>query len=561
MVDFKDWQEIWKHLMLFADDQNMKIKKKIKVRRLPKAGIILILSLYICISGSSQGPSEGTLKIGRTLGLIDAFYVDTININSLTEKTIIEMLKTLDPHSVYISAKDVKEMNEPLNGNFEGIGIQFNILRDSIIVIEPISGGPSEKVGLRAGDRIIKIDNEKVTGINISTAGVRKRLMGMKGTKVEVSVFRKGEKELLDFTIIRDKIPINSVDASYMIDNEVGYIKLNKFAATTDKEFSAAIQQLKQNNMKNLIIDLRGNGGGYMLAATALAEKFFPDKRLLVYLSGRKTPRQDYNSSGSGPLSAARVAILTDEGSASASEILAGAIQDWDRGIIVGRRTFGKGLVQNGYYLPDGSMIRLTIARYYTPTGRLIQSPYDQGYDKYIANFYKRYTDGELITSDSIHFPDSLKFKTLVNHRTVYGGGGIMPDIFIPADTTSYSDYYRNLIRKGIINSFALEYSDRNRNTLASEFKSFDEFRKKFSLSQEDIDLFIKKAEEAGVKYNEDQFKTSQADILNILKGLIASNRWQTTAYYQIVNQNDRVIEKAMKTLSDKSEYNRILGF
>ncbi len=561
MVHFKDWQEIWKHLMLFADDQNMKIKKKIKVRRLPQAGIILILSLCICISGYSQGPSEGTLKIGRTLGLIDAFYVDTININSLTEKTIIEMLKTLDPHSVYISAKDVKEMNEPLNGNFEGIGIQFNILRDSIIVIEPISGGPSEKVGLRAGDRIIKIDNEKVTGINISTAGVRKRLMGMKGTKVEVSVFRKGEKELLDFTIIRDKIPINSVDASYMIDNEVGYIKLNKFAATTDKEFSAAIQQLKQNNMKNLIIDLRGNGGGYMLAATALAEKFFPDKRLLVYLSGRKTPRQDYNSSGSGPLSAARVAILTDEGSASASEILAGAIQDWDRGIIVGRRTFGKGLVQNGYYLPDGSMIRLTIARYYTPTGRLIQSPYDQGYDKYIENFYKRYTDGELITSDSIHFPDSLKFKTLVNHRTVYGGGGIMPDIFIPADTTSYSDYYRNLIRKGIFNSFALEYSDRNRNTLASEFKSFDEFRKKFSLSQEDIDLFIKKAEEAGVKYNEDQFKTSQADIMNILKGLIASNRWQTTAYYQIVNQNDRVIEKAMKTLSDKSEYNRILGY
>jgi carboxyl-terminal processing protease len=283
----------------------------------------------------------------------------------------------------------------------------------------------------------------------------------MKGTKVNLSVFRRGEKDILDFTIVRDKIPINSLDAAYMIDRETGYIKLNKFAATTVKEFSAAVSPLQKSNMKNLVLDLRSNGGGYMIAATDVADYFFPDKKLLVYLSGRKTPRQDFTSSGSGILANARIAVLTDEGSASASEILAGAIQDWDRGIIVGRRTFGKGLVQNGYYLPDGSMIRLTIARYFTPTGRLIQSPYNEGYDKYLENFYKRYTDGEMVSADSVHFPDSLKFKTLVNKRTVYGGGGIMPDLFVPADTSNYSDYFRSLSRRGVLGSFTLEYSDK----------------------------------------------------------------------------------------------------
>jgi len=525
---------------------------------------LIILGFVILFSGFqgfSQVLNENTFKIGRTLGLIDAWYVDSTDINKLTETTIVEMLRTLDPHSVYISAKDVKEMNEPLNGNFEGIGIQFNLLRDTIIVIEPLAGGPSEKVGLLAGDRIIVINGEKVTGIGISTTGVFSRLRGMKGTKVNLSVFRKGEKEILDFTIVRDKIPINSLDAAYMLDMETGYVKLNKFAATTTKEFINAVDSLRKKNMKNLVLDLRSNGGGYMVAATDIADKFFIDKKLLVYLSGRRTPRQDYVSNGKGTLSDSRIAVLTDEGSASASEILSGAIQDWDRGVIVGRRTFGKGLVQNGFPLTDGSMIRLTIARYYTPTGRLIQSPYNEGYDKYIENFYKRYTDGELMTADSIHFPDSLKFKTLVNKRTVYGGGGIMPDIFVPADTSNYTDYYKGVVRRNIVNSFTLEYSDKNRKKLASEYRTFEDFKKRFSFSSEEVAAFNKKANESGVKYNDAQFQISKAEILNIMKALIASNLWQTNEYFRILNEGDVVIETALQIVNDKASYNKILGY
>jgi carboxyl-terminal processing protease len=526
-----------------------------------KLTILAISILIFGIQGFSQTVNENTYKLGRTLGLIDAWYVDTTDIDKLTEKTIVEMLRTLDPHSVYISAKDVKEMNEPLNGNFEGIGIQFNLLRDSIIVLEPIAGGPSEKVGLLAGDRIIVIDGEKVTGIGISTTGVYSRLRGMKGTKVNLSVFRKGEKGILDFTIVRDKIPINSVVAAYMLDKETGYIRLDKFAATSTKEFMDAVDSLQKKNMKNLVLDLRSNGGGYMVAATDIADKFFNDKKLLVYLSGRKTPRQDYISTGKGTLANARIAVLTDEGSASASEIFAGAIQDWDRGVIVGRRTFGKGLVQNGFYLTDGSMIRLTIARYYTPTGRLIQSPYNEGYDKYIENFYKRYTDGELMTADSIHFPDSLKFKTLVNKRTVYGGGGIMPDLFIPADTSNYSDYYKSLSRKGILTSFTLEYSDKNRRKLASEYKTFEDYVKRFSFSSEEIAALIKKADDSGVKYNDQQFSISKSEILTVMKALIASNLWKTNEYFRILNEDDGVIKKALQMVSDKTAYNKILGY
>jgi carboxyl-terminal processing protease len=479
----------------------------------------------------------------------------------LAEKAIIEILKNLDPHSTYISAKDVKDMNEPLNGNFDGIGVQFNLLRDSVIIIEPISGGPSEKVGVRAGDRILTINQEKVTGIKITTAGVRSRLMGPKGTKVNITVYRKGEKDPLEFTIIRDKIPIYSLDAAYMLDKETGYIKLNKFAATTEKEFSDAVATLKKSNLQNLVLDLRGNGGGYMLAATALAEKFFSDQKLLVYLKGRKQPRQDYKSAGSGSLATARVVVLTDEVSASASEILAGALQDWDRGVIMGRRTFGKGLVQNGFYLTDGSMVRLTIARYYTPTGRSIQSSYKDGYEKYMESFYKRYTDGELMSADSIHFPDSLKYITLVNKRVVYGDGGIMPDVFVSVDTSYNTPYFNRLYGKNVINTFTLDYCDKNRKELTALYKTFADFKLKFEFSSDEIKAMIAKGEAEGIKFNETEFNKSKDEMKLVMKAQVATNLWQTNEYFQIINQNDKVIERALNVISDKKAYNSMLGF
>jgi carboxyl-terminal processing protease len=530
-------------------------------RKLLRIAIGLISIVLISSSLSAQMLDENTFKFARTLGLINAYYVDTANMNSLTEKAIVEMLRSLDPHSSYISAKDVNDMNEPLNGNFEGIGIQFNILHDTIIVVDTIQKGPSEKVGILAGDRIVIINDEKVAGIKITNTGVRSRLLGPKGSKVNVNVFRKGVKELLTFAITRDKIPIYSVDASYMINNETGYIRLNKFAATTEREFSDALFGLQLNNLKNVILDLRGNPGGYMMAAVGIVNQFLEGQKLVVYMQGRKTPREEYKSTGDGALTKTRLVVLTDEGSASASEIFAGAIQDWDRGVIIGRRTFGKGLVQRGFPLTDGSMIRLTVARYYTPTGRSIQTPYNEGYDKYMENFAKRFSDGELMNADSIHLPDSLKYFTNINRRKVYGGGGIMPDVFVGADTSYYSDYYRDLSQKKIYNSFCLEFSDKNRARISSTYKKFEDFKNKFEFSADDIKWFIKMGEDAGVKYNEKQYAISKDEILKVLKAQVAYYIWQSSESYQIINEGDKVIEKALKVLSDNSSFNKILGF
>jgi carboxyl-terminal processing protease len=525
--------------------------------------ILFCLLIFIFADGialRAQGLTQETFKIGKTLAILDAVYVDSVNISSIAEQMIISTLHNLDPHSVYIPAKDVAEEKEPLQGNFEGIGIQFNVLNDTIIVISPIPGGPSEKVGLLSGDRILTIAGEKVNGIGITTTGVRKRLMGPKGTTVVLSVFRRGEKDLLDFTITRDKIPVNSLDASYMLSDKVGYVKLSRFSEQTAVEFDKAVADLKQKDMTDLIIDLRGNSGGYMVPAVQIADQMLSKEELIVYLQGLHTSRQDYRSTPSGTLTKARIVVLIDEGTASASEILSGAIQDWDRGVIIGRRSFGKGLVQNGFALPDGSEIRITIARYYTPSGRSIQTPYNEGYDKYFQKFYSRYLNGDLIHPDSLNLPDSLKAYTLINKRVVYGGGGITPDIFIPIDTTYYSDYYRDLIRTSTLTNFVVGYTDQHRSELLKKYKTFMKFDKEFTFSRDDINSLKEAGEKSKVKFNQDQFDISSAEMLKVMKGLVARDLWDMNEYFMVVNEGDKAIEKALSIISDPLLYNKILG-
>lgn len=522
---------------------------------------LLLGLLIIGISLDAQQLfTEQTLKLARAMALVDAFYVDSTDSEMLTEKAIKEVLKNLDPHSSYFSAEEVKEMNEGLEGNFKGIGIQFNVLYDSIIVIAPVSGGPSEKAGIRAGDRIVSIEGENVAGTGITTTGVRKRLLGEKGSPVKVGVFRRGAPSIIEFTILRDKIPVNSLDAAYIISNNIGYLKLNKFSATSEKEFSTAITSLFEENMEHLIIDLRNNTGGYLEAAIRISDNFFKEKKLVVYLEGLKTPRQDYYTRGNGKLADARIVVLVDEGSASASEIISGAMQDWDRGIVVGRRTFGKGLVQNGFAMQDGSMIRLTIARYYTPSGRLIQRPYKDGIEKYMADYFSRYSNGELLSADSISFPDSLRFKTLNTKRDVFGGGGIMPDVFVPVDTSGYSKYYRQLIAKNVITEFTLDYVDNKRKELTRKYNTFEKFQRNFYFNEADKKEFIAHAEKLGVKYNEEQYHISEEQLYQVLKGLIARDLWDMTEYYEIVNSDDPALLRALEIITDKNAYNSLLN-
>ncbi|UCG28991.1 MAG: S41 family peptidase [Bacteroidales bacterium] len=501
------------------------------------------------------GTFEQSLKIGKILDLVNNYYVDTVNQEKLVEGTIIKMLQELDPHSVYIPRDEVKEMNEPLQGNFEGIGIQFNILFDTILVISPVPGGPSEKVGIQAGDRIVEIEGENVAGTGMTTGKVRERLLGEKGTKVSVKVKRKRTKEWLDFTITRDRIPINSLDAAYIVDDRIGYIKLNRFSFTTLREFNRAIDELQKQNITDLILDLRNNGGGYMEIAVHLADQFLPDKKLIVYMKGENVPKKEYLATAAGKMESGRLVILIDEGSASASEIVAGAIQDWDRGIILGRRSFGKGLVQRPFTLTDGSMIRLTIARYYTPTGRLIQKPYDDGFDKYIRDLTDRYQNGELNSVDSIRFPDSLKYRTLIKNRIVYGGGGIMPDLFVALDTSGYSNYYRKLSSRGIINSFTLDYVDKNREALTKKYTDFQKFKQEFDVTDAMLENLTELALKEGVEHVPEDFEISKSQIKLIIKGLIARDIWDMSEFYEVVNTEDPAYQKAVLILNNNDEY------
>ncbi|MEQ8909339.1 MAG: S41 family peptidase [Vicingaceae bacterium] len=498
--------------------------------------------------------TDAVVKLDALFTVINYAYVDKVDNEKMVEDAVVGLLKELDPHSVYIPEKELKKMNEPLEGNFEGIGIQFNILKDTITVVSPISGGPSERLGIMSGDKIVKIEGETVAGTGIKNSDVQKLLRGKKGTVVEVQIKRRGEKDLIPFAITRDKIPLFSVDASYMATPEIGYIKVNRFARTTMKEFRGALDTLVENGAENLILDLRGNGGGYLQTAFLLADEFLGQGKMIVYTAGDKQSKEEYKATSRGSFEKGKLAILVDEGSASASEIVSGAVQDWDRGMVIGRRTFGKGLVQKPFPLPDGSAIRLTTARYYTPTGRSIQRPYDEGKEAYYKEITRRYKSGELMEADSIDFPDSLKFYT-PKKRLVYGGGGIMPDVFIPLDTSLNTDLNRELIRRGVYNEFILTHLDKNRKKYLKDYPNFKQFKKEFELTDDFMKDFFEYAEKKNVEKDEEEYEESKKLIKTQVTALLARNLYSTSAYFEIMNQlNDSFLGAINLIQSDDFE-------
>jgi carboxyl-terminal processing protease len=520
--------------------------------------IVLIAFFFPLLAAHAQW-NEGGLKMMEVMDRISRYYVDTIDEEAFVEQVIEEMLHELDPHSSYISEEELKELSEQLNGEFEGIGVSFNVLRDTIYIISTIQGGPSEKVGILPGDRIITVGDETVAGIGISTGGVQKRLKGKKGTTVDVGILRRGQDDLLQFTIIRDKIPVYSLDASYMVDKKTGYIKLSRFSQTTAREFEEALSALEEQGMENLILDLTGNGGGYLRIAIELADHFLSSGREIVYTEGSKVPKRDYKSTRAGMFETGRLVIMIDEQSASASEIVSGAVQEWDRGILVGRRSFGKGLVQQPFRLADGSELRLTIARYYTPTGRLIQKPYENGYKDYAMDLINRYNQGELNSADSIVFPESEKYSTLVSGRTVYGGGGIMPDYFVPIDTTDFSPYYRDLVNRGIFNQYLMSYIDVHRPELEARYPDFSAFNRKFEPSPEMLDGLIGMATDRGLEFVQEDWDVSGDHIKLLMKAYIARDLWESSMFYEIYNTTDPIFMRAKEILSVPRLYDQKL--
>lgn len=489
-------------------------------------------------------------KINQLLNYIEKKYVDTISVNSLEEYGINGILNKLDPHSSYIPQSEFKAINEPLEGNFDGIGIEFNIVNDTIMVIAALSGGPSEALGIHSGDRIIKIEDENVAGINITNIDVIKKLRGQRGTKVKVGIYRKGNRALINFIITRDKIPINSLDVAYMINNETGYIKISRFSQTTYNEYLNSFKTVQSLGMKNLILDLRGNPGGYLTISTQLSDEFLDDGKLIVYTHGKEQPQQNYYATSKGSFEKGNLIILIDEGSASASEIVAGAVQDWDRGLIIGRRSFGKGLVQEQTEFPDGSAIRLTIAKYFTPTGRCIQKPYNDGNTAYYSETIERYLNGENLNTDSIHFDESLKFFT-PQGRTVYGGGGIMPDVFVPVDTSGYSIYFNNIIINGLISRFAFNFVDENRNELKNQYKNFNEFKQHFTINANLLNKFVSFANEQGIEANWYEINISKDIIKTHLKAHIARQIWNNDGFYPVIHEIDNTFQKAIEIISN----------
>ena len=518
---------------------------------------LLLLSLSCAMSTlvfaqQTDAAAAAARKMTEVLYNVERFYVDAPNADKLSEAAIVALLEELDPHSTYIPKEDLDDAQMQINGSFVGIGVRFQLMKDTISVVATIPGGPSEKLGILPGDQIVQVDGQNVAGISIKNDQVRQKLMGDLGTKVKVTVNRKGK--LFDFNITRDKIPVFSVDAAYMIDKEIGYIKLNSFSKTTVQEVQNALISLKEQGMKSLIFDLQGNGGGLLDAAHKLADEFLSGDKLVVYSEGRAQPRYDLKAGKKGLFEDGPLIILTDEYAASASEILSGAIQDWDRGLIVGRRTYGKGLVQRPMPLSDGSEMRLTIARYYTPTGRHIQKPY-QDTETYRKDLNQRYLNGEFFLKDSIKMPDSLMYKTLKTKRTVYGGGGIMPDVFVALDTTESSTYFSKLIQGGHVNNFAFKYINANRAALKAQYPDITVFKNNFTCDQAFMDAFFAHVsqEDSTLLFDEKEYIISEKLIKLRLKAVLAQDLWSTNEMFQIYNQTNEILQEAIEVLQSRA--------
>ena len=518
--------------------------------------------LFSFLKGSGPIKMPAANKIAQAEKIIEQCYVDTVDTDQLAQEAIKAMLATLDPHSTYSDPEETKELTTPLDGNFSGIGIQFNMLNDTLYVIQTTSGGPSEKVGILPGDRLIQADDSIISGVKRPNSSVIKILRGPKGTPVNLKILRKGVAQPIDFLVVRDDIPVYSIDAAYMADPTTGYIRLSRFSESTPKEISEAMAKLRKQGMKNLVLDLQDNGGGLLGSAIDLGARFLNRNDLVVYTKSPTMGEHYYATDRDGEFRDGRVVVLVNQYSASASEITAGAIQDHDRGVIVGRRTFGKGLVQRPFPFPDGSMIRLTVSKYHTPSGRCIQKPYKRGNsDEYRKDILHRYEAGEFSSADSIHFSDSDKYSTLRTGRTVYGGGGVMPDVFVAVDTTGYSDYYRDLTAKGILNRFAISYVDANRRQLTRQYPTEESFISGFSVTPDMIDEMVRLGETDSVKPVPEQLEISRKTIEAILKGIIGRDLFETQTYFKVVNPVlNPVYVRGLAIINDPEEYHRLLS-
>ena len=526
----------------------------------------ILLAIPLCLalsitSSAQRAMPQAMQKLLNAEYAISSLYVDSVNEEKLVEDAIKGMLESLDPHSSYTDAKETKELEEPLQGEFSGVGIQFNMNQDTLYVIQTVPGGPSERVGVLAGDRIIYVNDTLIAGVKMKNSDIQKRLRGKKDTQVTIKVKRPGVKELITFRITRDNIPLHSIDAQYMLDERTGYLRISRFGAKTHEEMMEALKDLKKQGMTQLVMDLSDNGGGYLNAAIDMCNEFLDRGQLMVYTEGDNSPRNEANANGWGEYKDLHMVVMVNQYSASAAEIFAGAMQDWDRAVVVGRRTFGKGLVQRPFKFDDGSMMRLTVARYYTPSGRCIQKPYNRGDKKaYEKELLDRANEGEYYCLDSIQINDTVRYTTRLNKRIIYGGGGVMPDVFVPVDTSEYSTYYRDMSAKGIINQYVIQYVDKNRKSIAQQFATVKDFDNGFTVTDDMMRDFIAKGEADSVKYDEEKYRTSELLLKDIIKGLIARDVYgDQSAYNIIINHRNKDLEAAVAVLNDRERFDRLL--